>query len=107
MNYRNYNSLDRCRNERSHDPEFDDFGFDRRRYGSGRYVRNDLDTFYTTKHDNPDLVQFGNNSGKRCENECQNTTNGLEARRTSAAYKYSSCDCSSNCKGVYEVETYE
>lgn len=100
MNYRNYNSLDRCRNERSHDPEFDDFGFDRRRYGSGRYVRNDLDTSYATKHDNPDLVQFGSNSGKRCEHECQNTNNGLEARRASAAYKYSSCDCSSNCKGV-------
>ncbi|XP_065218165.1 agrin-like isoform X2 [Planococcus citri] len=68
MSYRNYNSLDRFRSDRNDDGEFDDFGFDRRRYGSGRYVRNDLDgsATLTMKRDNPDLVQFGNNAVPNC-----------------------------------------
>lgn len=71
MSYRNYNSLDRYGGNnhgsggggRIQDPEFDDFGFDRRRYGSGRYVRNEVDSAaaISIKQDNPDLVQFGNN----------------------------------------------
>ncbi len=103
MNYRNYNSLDRCRNDRGHDPEFDDFGFDRRRYGSGRYVRNELDLI-SIKPDNPDLVQFGNNTGcvKRYGDGCHNAGKISESRRTTiTSPKFSSCDCSSNCKGVY------
>lgn len=103
MNYRSYNSLDRCRNERNQDPEFDDFGFDRRRYGSGRYVRNELDSI-SFKHGNPDLVQFGNvNYTKRFEHECQNTNKTLDTRATTTGYKYSSCNCSSNCKGSYST----
>lgn len=75
MSYRNYNSLDRFRNDRNQDAEFDDFGFDRRRYGSGRYIRNEVDSI-SIKHDNPDLVQFGNNANcaaKRYEDKCQNS----------------------------------
>lgn len=104
MNYRNYNSLDRCRNDRDQDPEFDDFGFDRRRFGSGRYVRNELDSI-SIKHDNPDLVQFSNNINslkRRHEDGClSDTGNMYDTRLTSSTYKYASCDCSGNCKGLY------
>lgn len=78
MSYRNYNSLDRF-HDRNDNAEFDDFGFDRRRYGSGRYTRNDFDTISATKHDNPDLVKFSNNVScavqQRYEDKCQNANN--------------------------------
>lgn len=109
---RNYNSLDRCsRTEREQDAEFDDCGFDRRRFGSGRYVRNELDVV-SIKHDNPDLVQFGNNANNTLTRRSRYDVDACQTNATSAVpaitydgrvaadtFVYGNCECPGTCKG--------
>ena len=114
MNYhqqqytRNYSSLDRCsRTERSHDAEFDDFGFESRRFGSGRYVRNEFDVI-SGKQDNPDVVQFGNNASntfnkRSCYDvdncSATNTTTGPLTTNRVASEAYPNSESPGTCKG--------
>jgi hypothetical protein len=111
---RNYNSLDRCsRTERDYDAEFDDCGFDRHRFGSGKYVRNELDVI-SVKHGNPDLVQCGKKAGNTLTRISRYDIDGCQTNATSVApstayngrvtselYSYSNCETPGACKGSW------